>query len=179
MAKLVVREDVTPKYMEAAGRMFGRLGIDAGRLEKPEDVREALMKAVKKPDVKNFRETDVVRDNGEPHLAFHKDGGITIFGKDGQRSFLFVWEGGAGFLELGPGGEPAYTYYSEANWSVEAKGTRLVREIDGEKTVLRLDHEEGEPDEWWTNANAVLEKRVGAQEAEAYRAMSLTGLRQK
>lgn len=184
MAKLKIKENIAPKYMEAARRMLKQLGINTGELAKPEDVREALLKTLKEPDVRKFgSDVEVVREDGRTKFIFHANNSITVIKEAGRRSFLFVSEDGAGFVEYGLGGRKVYTFYSESAWSVEKNEEDYFRERDGkvEKFKVRpVDYTKsaedisGRLDETLLDAYAILEKFVGPQESEAYTAMAFT-----
>jgi len=191
MADLKLKQDVAPKFMEAAKRMFKRLGIDTGELKKPEDVRDALVKSLKAPSSRRFGEAESVRDGGSPRFVFHQKGGVTSFENEG-RSHLFISETGAGFAQYAHTDKRAvlvYLFYSDSRGTYEQVGEDLVRDVGGEKRKLKVlppDYTKTVDDlggmvidDLWSDVCKTLMERVRVQEAETVAVLTFTGLEKK
>jgi hypothetical protein len=188
MAKYLVREDVTPKYMAAAKRMLERLGIDAGGLKSPGDVREALFGSLKDPYAKETINSEVLFDGNARRFIIHEDGSVTILRRKGE-AYLFLGEDYAVFAELKTKSKEAhFVFYcgKEGIVEMDADEGTCAREAGGKREVVKILEEDyaaardetgGNLAEWWLPAVAVINRRVSEMSLDAALIATLAGKR--
>ncbi len=182
-----MREDVTPKYMAAAKRMFERLGIDAGGLKAPEDVRGILLKTLKEPSVREAMDAEVLFEGESRRFIIHEDGGVSILKRDFV-AVLFLGKECAGFAEFKNNSKEAhFVFYcdKEGSAEVDVEERRYVRrDPDGKTEVLRIAEEDyatvpdeigRKLDERWLTVCEVMKEHVPRMSFDAALIMALAG----
>lgn len=174
MAKIILKEDVTPRYLDAARKMLERQGIDRA-ITKPEDVRSALLATIFNPKPASSLGGEVVRAPGKPIMIFHENSEITIHTPKGSRTYLFIGKDGAGCVEFDSRANQQYLFYADANGSVEFDGEKYTRNLGGEIRTFKVRGEEHVPtgvpasdklDLMYITAKAALDDRLSELESK-------------
>ena len=185
----VEKIQLSPRYIEAARRMFDQLNISIRKIEKFDDIKNALTGTLQKPSTADISYYFIMYDGGLPRFIIDYELTIMILGDSGdEHSYLFTHEDGAGFVRIGPGGRTTYVFFDCPKGGVEfdeMAGT-ISKKVEGawNRNALSSNEfigipdygEKGKIDELWSYVLQVLKEWIDKKEKEMLLIQVFTGL---